>query len=250
MKKSVPLGFAMVNEWLTFRTAQKLLAESRYSAQEARKYAKKTVRMIPHPLREDFLQTDPGGKSKKQIVFLGALNDGKGAKDAVRAFAEADSKDWKLLYIGRGSAEYEQELTCLVQELGVERCVQLCGTLPLGEIIKLFQESPVFLLPTYMDTGPTSLKEALAMGLWPVCYDNSGPQELIGRYQYGSLSPTGDIPTLAKTLRKTLTEEPWKQTGRTEQCVKQVRHDLCRETVWKQLLEAYTEEFWRGTSSS
>jgi glycosyltransferase involved in cell wall biosynthesis len=56
--------------------------------------------------------------------------------------------------------------------------------------LQAMQESAMFLLPSHMDTGPTALKEALAMGLWPVCYDNSGPAELIRRFQFGSLMQT------------------------------------------------------------
>jgi glycosyltransferase involved in cell wall biosynthesis len=191
-----------------------------------------------------------GEKNKKQIVFLGALTDRKGIKDAVRAFAGAASNDWNLICIGRGGAEYEQEINSLVRGLGVDGRVQMYGALTSEEIIKLFQESPGFLLPTYKDTGPTALKEALAMGLWPVCYDNSGPKELIGHYQYGSLSPTGDISALTESLRKVLQDQPWMEPRRMEQCVQQVRHDLSRETVWKQLLECYTEEYWKRAAIS
>jgi glycosyltransferase involved in cell wall biosynthesis len=247
MQKSLPLWFSMFNERITLWKAPRLLAESEYSAQETKKYTRGRVKVIPHPLRDEFLQIKPGARDRKQIVFLGALTDRKGIKDAIRSVAAA-SADWSLICVGRGENQYEQEVRDLARELKIENRIQLCGALNPEEIIKLFQESPVFLLPTYMDTGPTALKEALAMGLWPVCYDNSGPKELIGRYQYGSLSPTGDIPALTENLRKVLQNQPWKDSGRLEQCVKQVRHDLSRETVWKQLLECYTEEFWMNAS--
>jgi len=246
MQKSLPLWFSIVNERLTLRKASRLLAESEYSAKATRKYTCGMVHVVRQPLRESFLKVPVGDKERKQAVFLGALNDGKGAKEAIRAFAFAALPRWKLLCVGRGTPAYEQEMTVLIKELGVESCVELCGALTSEKVVELFQKSPVFLLPTYMDTGPTSLKEALAMGLWPVCYDNSGPQELINRYGYGSLSPTGDIPALTESLRKALTEEPWNDSGRMEQCVQQVRHDLSRETVWKQLMECYTEEYWKS----
>jgi len=250
MQPSLPLWFCILNERMTLRKATRLLAESDYSAQETGKYTRGKIGVIPHPLRGDFLKIYCGEKRKKQVVFLGSLTDGKGVKDAIRAFAGASSNDWNLFCIGRGMAEYEQEVNSLVRELRVNDRVQMSGTLNSEEIIKLFQESPVFLLPTYMDTGPTALKEALALGLWPVCYDNSGPKELIGRYQYGSLSPTGDIPALTESLRKVLTEEPWKESGRIERVIEKVRHDLCRETVWKQLLEVYSEEFWTDAAKA
>lgn len=249
MKKSLPVWFCILNERLTLQKAFRLLAESEYSAREIKKYTQGKVGVIPHPLRDDFLQKDSGQKSKKQIVFLGTLTDAKGIKDAIRAFARASSNDWNLICIGRGGAEYEQKIGSLVREIGVETRVQMYGTLNSEEIIKLFQESPVFLLPTYMDTGPTALKEALAMGLWPVCYDNSGPQELINRYKYGSVSPTGNVLALTESLRKALENQPWKDTDRMNQCIKKVRHDLSRKTVWEQLLKCDTEKYWEGVTN-
>ncbi|NOU35154.1 MAG: glycosyltransferase [Kiritimatiellaceae bacterium] len=250
MQKSLMLWFSILNERITLRKAPRLLAESEYSAQETKKYTRGGVGVIPHPLRDDFLQIDAGQKKKPQIVFLGALTDRKGIKDAVRAFAGASSNDWNLICIGRGKIEYEQEVRDLIRELGVEARVKMCGTLNPVEIIKLFQESPVFLLPTYMDTGPTALKEALSMGLWPVCYNNSGPQELIGHYQYGSLAPTGDIPALTESLRNVLAGRPWDGPGRMKQCIGQVRHDLSRETVWAQLMACYTDKYWESAANA
>lgn len=250
MQKSTPLFFSILNERITLKKAPRLLAESHYSARETKKYTKGAVGVIPHPLRDDFLKVSWGDKDKKQIVFLGTLTDRKGIKDAIRSFAAGASNDWNLVCIGQGAESYEREVKALIYELDIAERVQLRGALTAAEIIQLLQESPVFLLPSYMDTGPTALKEALAMGLWPVCYDNSGPKELIERYQYGSLSPTGDISALTESLRKALDEQPWIESEKLERCVTQVRHDLSRETVWNQLMKAYTENFWQDTATS
>ncbi len=249
LPKSLPLWFSVLNERITLGKATRLLAESEYSAREIKKYASGKVGVISQPLRDDFLQTGPGQINKNQIVFLGELADRKGVKDAVRAFASGAPNDWNLSCVGCGAAKYEQEIKQLAQELKVENRVRMCGVLSSGEIVSLFQESPVFLLPSYMDTGPTALKEALAMGLWPVCYDNSGPRELIGSYHWGSLSETGNIPSLAENLRKTLTDRPWEQSARRRGCVEGIRHDLSRQTIWKQLLDCYTEEYWTRFTS-
>lgn len=247
LKKSAPLCFCMLNERITLAHGCRFIAESEYSARQGQKYTAGSIRVVAQPLREHFIHSQIGVRANRQAVYLGALEDRKGIKDALRAFATGAPPGWKLLCIGKGAPEYEAEIKALICSLGMESRIELCGTLGVGAITELFQQSPVFLLPTYMDTGPNALKEALAMGLWPVCYDNSGPQEFIGRYQYGSLSPTGNISALAETLRKTLTEEPWKQSGRMEQCVKHIRHDLCRDTIWNQLRKCYTDEYWART---
>jgi glycosyltransferase involved in cell wall biosynthesis len=175
---------------------------------------------------------------------LGALTNGKGIRDAIRAFGEASPDDWSLLCAGRGTPGYEREVNALLRVVPGGNRVTLCGLLDSRRIVTLFQESPVFLLPSYMDTGPTALKEAIAMGLWPVCYDNSGPKELIERYRWGTLSPTGDISALTENLRRAFRDRPWQDRGRMTRCVRQARYDLSRETVWGRLLECYTEAYW------
>lgn len=244
MRKSLPLFLAILNERMTLRKASRLLAESEYSAAAAKKHTCGKVGIIPQPLRADFLQIDSGPKNGKQVVFLCALNDRKGVKDAIAAFAQAASSEWTLLCVGRGTSGDERAIDDSIKELKMQGRIRMCGNLNVTEIVRLFRNSPVFLLPTYMDTGPTALKEALAMGLWPVCYDNSGPRELIGRYRYGSLSMTGNIPALAESLRKALVERPWEDAARMRGCVERVRHDLSRETIWKQLTDCYTEGYW------
>jgi len=84
------------------------------------------------------------------------------------------------------------------------------------------------------------------MGLWPVCYDNSGPRELINRYGYGSLAETGNVERLTARLRGVLENEPWNADGAAESCVEQIRHDLSPDTIWEQLLECYSDGFWKG----
>ena len=99
----------------------------------------------------------------------------------------------------------------------------------------------IFLLPSKMDTGPTALKEALAMGLWPVCYDNSGPKEYITRFDYGSTGTTGDVVDIAEKLKASMEQKPWQRGERLSHVVSNVRHDLCASTIWEQLLTHYRD---------
>jgi glycosyltransferase involved in cell wall biosynthesis len=246
MKKSIPFWCSLLNERLTLRKGRRFIAEGEYSAREARKYTAGEVMAINQPLRDEFLRRPPGPGQTNQIVYLGTLADRKGIKDAVFAFAQANIADWKMLCIGNGEPNYVETVRLLIEELGVGERIELCGTLNSDTVVEKLQESPVFLLPTYMDTGPNALKEALAMGLWPICYDNSGPGEFIRRYAFGSLSETGNVEALATALSQVITEMPWMDTVRRETCVKKIRHDLARNTVWGQLRRCYSKELFNN----
>jgi|TARA_A100001015_G_C14990856_1_gene713868 glycosyltransferase involved in cell wall biosynthesis len=241
IRKNLRVRFALVNERQSLAMGKQFIAESAYSAREARKYTKGRVQVINQPLREDFLQSPMAEANGKQMIFLGSIEARKGIKDAVRAFAEAGAADWKLVCVGSGGTAYVAEVQALINELGVSDRVELCGTLNSAEVKEQLQCSSVFLLPTYMDTGPNALKEAMAMGLWPVCFDNSGPGELISRYGLGELAETGNIDALAHALRTALAERPWEDWQYRTSCVERIRKDLSRETVWRELLIYYDE---------
>lgn len=196
--------------------------------------------VIPHPLRAEFLESseDYGRESVPlQFLFVGALAARKGAMDAVRAFCAADVVDARLVMIGTGPLK--NQIVEYAQKMGKGEKVVILDQCTPQQIVEQMQSSQFFLLPTYADTGPTALKEALSQGLYPICYDNSGPKELIGRY-CGRLVPTADVVALESAIRDL--------SKHVEICVREgckalqvIRQDLAPKTVWQQLLAAYRE---------
>lgn len=242
LRKTPALILSAINEWRVLHKARRCVAESRYSMETASKYTHAKFSVVPHPLREEFRTTALGARNEKLILYLGVLDRRKGFFDAVRAFMALDS-DWKLICIGKvgGGAKQQNEVDRFLREIAAGDRVQLVGSQNPEQIIEWFQRSPVFLLPSYMDTGPTALKEALAMGLWPVCYDNTGPQELIKKYGVGSLVPTGNLNVLSEVLKKVLDEHPWSDREQINAAVKKIRADLDPAAVWAQLEKVYGE---------
>lgn len=241
MKKSLSLMLSVLNERYVLRKARRCVAESNYSCRTASKYTSAPVEMVPQPLREEFLLATPGAMNAKIMVYLGVLEHRKGFFDAVKAFLSLDS-DWTLVCIGRAASAKEQQGIDRFLEQQQAGCrVILTGTQTPTQIIEWFKKSPLFLLPSYTDTGPNALKEALSMGLWPVCYDNTGPQELIGRYGVGTLVPTGDVKLLAEALNKVIAERVWENNAALASCVATIRQDLAPAAIWEKLTQVYDE---------
>ncbi len=197
--------------------------------------------VIPHPLRKEFLEPSlkRGGleSTNVQCLFVGALLDRKGAMDAVKAFRAADVAGAKFVMIGSGPLK-DQILSYARQE-GKCGQVEILDQCTPDQIVAQMKKSQFFLLPTYADTGPTALKEALSQGLYPICYDNSGPKELVGRY-CGRLVPTAGVAALESAIRDL--------SMRVGTCIQEggkasqvIRQDLAPKTVWRQLLVAYRE---------
>lgn len=224
-----------------YQRAKLLLVESEASRCGLLEFYGEQGILVPHPLRSEFLSEDLSFrqellKAPIKIVYVGSLIERKGAIDAVEAFAMISRQDTKLVMIGEGEAKSRIETMILQQ--GLKDRIVLEGTLPADKIVDEFKDAQFFILPSYGDTGPTALKEALSCGLYPICYDNSGPQDLISHYECGSLVKTADVDGLVVAMDKCI--------NKVEDCVQKgiraarmVRGELSRSTVWERLLSIY-----------
>lgn len=231
---------AMTEKW-TLARARYVVAESEYSIREGRLLCPPNAELfvIEHPLRREFLEAVPSNGTTKSVLFVGEIQERKGINDALAAFAQAAPLDWKLMIVGAGSQEEQRSLHLAVENLSLKDRVEyapFCGT---DELVRRMQASSVFLLPTRIDTGPTALKEALCMGLWPVCYDNSGPGEYVRKYGFGSLATDNDVTSLTEQLRHVLNHHPWKDGPNRSALATRTRHDFCPATAWIRLAETY-----------
>lgn len=243
MPKSVQTTLCTFNELRVLRKVKRCVAESEYSKTTVSQFTGAKISVIPHPLREEFRNATLGPRNEKIIIYLGTLYRRKGIFDALKSFISLNT-DWKLVCIGTApSSRQQKKIDRYIMGLAAsdrDRIV-FAGTQTIGQIIEWFRRSPLFFLPSYADTGPTALKEALSMGLWPVCYDNTGPQELIGRYGVGTLVPTGDVKLLAEALNKVIAERVWENNTALASCVATIRQDLAPAAIWEKLTQVYDE---------
>src|SRR5207249_632378 len=127
----------------------------------------------------------------------------------------------------------------LISQEGLKGRVVHHPQLAVSEIISVMQTSSAFLLPTRIDTGPTALKEALAMGLWPICYDNSGPAHYLRRFRNGNLAEDLNRIALKETLRTSLLAQEWKQSENRTKIETLIRPHFDRAHIWRELTKLY-----------
>ena len=80
----------------------------------------------------------------------------------------------------------------------------ICGikrTQNIQELVKLYNESDVFINVTYADTFPTVNLEALACGTPVITYHTGGSPEAVD-HKTGIVIPQGDVNALAESIRK------------------------------------------------
>ena len=231
--------YLIFRERLTYRRAYKLITESDVSKVALKKYYGADGFLIPHPLRAAFYESFSSMRTSCNPVFLfvGSLSPRKGIFDLINAFSRIETHNARLIIIGGGADRGRVE--ALIEKLGIGDRVELRGVCSGDEIVKEMERANFFSLPSYGDTGPTALKEALASGLFPICYDNSGPHEYINRY-CGYLCPTGDISALTEIMNRAVVNIG-SCVAEGLKAAERIRRDLSRDEVWKKLEVVYRE---------
>lgn len=240
LPRSYRRSIVRTTEHMTLKKARYVIAESNYSLDCAATLCPRAVKQtIEHPLRRNFLDSQPSDGTARTIIFVGSIEERKGINDAIVAFSDVAPADWTLHVVGKGARDSEKQMYNLVRITGIVGRFRHSRDLDTPGLVQAMRESSVFLLPTRIDTGPTALKEALTMGLWPVCYDNSGPSEYIRKYKCGSLAKNCDLDSLCRELQLCLTAMPWKDANKRTVLAGRTRNDFSREHAWDNLIEFY-----------
>lgn len=166
------------------------------------KYKAKTV-VIPNivpPLVEADMVSDV--RSSKKFISVGSMNDRrKGFDSIIKAWAPLSSKypEWTLEIWGKGP--YEPKLRELIQTLGVERSVKLCGTT--NDVASKYREAAFCVSGAVAEGLPMVLIEAMSCGLPCVAYDcPTGPSDIITNGQDGILVPLHDLNSLTQAIEQ------------------------------------------------
>ena len=148
--------------------------------------------------------------NKKWIISIGRLTYQKGFDILLSAFQRIAYKypDWQLLILGEG--ELRLELENLRDKLGLTYQVFLPGLL--DNPFPFLKQSKLFVLSSRFEGFGNVLIEAMACGLPVISTDcPSGPREIIRNSVNGILVPNEDMPALAATMDRLMSDEEERQ---------------------------------------
>lgn len=123
------------------------------------------------------------------FAIVGVLDGSKGQDTALEVFSgkQWKSRNWKLNFYGTGAGE--KYLKDLANFYGIEQNVNFCGFEK--NILKVWQENHVLLIPSSWEGMPISLVEAMVCGRPCVANDVGGISEIVNNKNgFISSSPT------------------------------------------------------------
>ncbi|MBE2200914.1 MAG: glycosyltransferase family 4 protein [Anaerolinea sp.] len=142
-----------------------------------------------------------------EIINIGSLQPYKGQAFLVQACARLKQAGIPFRCRIIGGGEEQANLLSLIEQLGLQKQVQLLGPLPQEEVAALLPTATCYVQPSVimpsgkMEGIPVSLMEALACALPVVATNLSGVPELVQDGQTGVLVPPADVEALALALQ-------------------------------------------------
>ena len=173
---------------------------------------------------------------KNRIVTVGRLEEVKGHRYLIEAFARIRNKDWELSIVGDGSLR--SELGNLVGSLGVKERVVFHGHLI--DFRLQMSEAKIFVLPSLKEGFPNALIEAMSVPLACIATDTfNGHHEIITNKENGLLVQSRNVDELTKALEFLIDNELHRE--KIKEKAFEVRHKLNLDVTADQYLKVITQ---------
>jgi colanic acid/amylovoran biosynthesis glycosyltransferase len=172
-------------------------------------------------------------KEPIKVVTVARLVEEKGHRYAIEAISELVRKHMDLQYIIAGDGPLRRDLDNLVSKLGLGRHVRFLGAVDQNEVLELYRQAHIFILPSVIGrNGGTegqglALQEAQAVGLPIISTSIGGIPEGVLDGKSGFLVQERDVDALTERLQYLIAHpELWPEMGRCGRKFVEEKYDI------------------------
>jgi glycosyltransferase involved in cell wall biosynthesis len=158
--------------------------------------------LIENPVHPDFFKVEESEQGGKEFLFVGTLVREKGIEELLRAVKTLP--EVHLSMIGIGQESYRKYLVELCEELGINRQVTFLGPCSTSRVAEQMSLSSALVLPSYMETSPNVVMEAMCAGLPSIATNVGGIPFLLRDGITGLLVAPRDPLALAAAMSETM----------------------------------------------
>ena len=220
--KGAPVFIEKLPLDLAFRQASRILASSELVVTALPKYAspghsaedlRSKVRVVYPNLQRAFMRSaiespDVPASMKDRILFLGSLNQHKGALVFLRALAKTEAARRNAIFAVAGDfTEYNKRFSELWDQQKEHTRINLPGArmeylghVSTEEVIRQIKLSRGVVIPYRFDAFARGLVEALVLGRPVITTDQVGASAIVHTHQCGIVVPPNDPDALAKAI--------------------------------------------------
>ena len=213
-----------------WRDAAAVIANSRGLRELAWETADVSIDVIPNGVAVDEFEPIYRDRDRLQVLCVSRLIERKGIRYLIEAAVELDVE---LMIVGEGNQE--EALRHLARDLGIEDRVTFTGYVPHDEIHGYYEDTDVFVLPSFNEGMSNTVLEAMAAGLPIVTTDTGGTAELLD--DNGYVVRAGDSHSIAEALSRYVRDgEKLRRHGRNSRAI--------AETMsWTNVAEQYRDAY-------
>jgi len=146
--------------------------------------------------------------AERRLVCVGRLCEQKGQLILLEAFAKVSKAlgDCRLVLAGDG--EMRPEVERRIAELGLQESVTITGWIDSATVRQEILAARALVLPSFQESLPVVIMEALALGRPVVCTYVAGIPELVVHGKTGWIVPAGSLEPLVESLAECLNASP------------------------------------------
>jgi len=168
---------------INIKRAEKIITVSQNSKYEIEKYypnAKGKVEVIH--LGVDSLFKRLGTQKKKQILYVGSMNERKNFSSILRAYTMLNNSDYALLMVGNFSSNFalDDATKKLIESTKLNPNIEFKSNVDNDELVKIYNESMLFVFPSFYEGFGLPILEAIACGTPVVCSNSTSLSEVGG----------------------------------------------------------------------
>lgn len=140
---------------------------------------------------------------QKTILFIGSVSALKGVEELIAAFETVSESfdNVQLLIVGVGDHSYiEQKIKPMIQKISGKDKITLLGYKTIPEIASILSKTDILVLPSYSDTSPNVIGEAMAAGVPVIGTNVGGIPFMLKNGETGLIVPVRDSKALSESI--------------------------------------------------
>jgi len=207
LKRAVNSNFVFPLEHRILKRADLVTSVSYTVAEELRKLHRCEAQVIGNGVETEFFTPKESNDDSLYVFFSGRLIVEKGILDLVERAKYVCKAHPSVSFVLAGSGPLENSLRKLIQRKELQRNFLLLGEVDRNDILKCYQNSTIFVLPSIYESFPNTLLEAMACGIPVVATRICDAPRIVKDGENGFLVPPRDPLSLAQALLKLLEDE-------------------------------------------
>jgi len=165
------------------------------------------IKVIDNGVDTNFFVPKKSNKNFSYILWSGRIIYAKGLLDLVECAKYVCKEDSSTSFILAGTGPLMGHLKKLISNSGLEKKVILVGQLDRESLLRYYQNSTLFVLPSHHESFPNVVLEAMACGIPTVATDVGDVHKVVKDGKTGFLVSAKDPKALGQRIIELLNDE-------------------------------------------